>query len=63
MQSGTTRTWIELIETMTGLTYMDTTALREYFAPLEEWLDKYNKNNSVQVIYTMDGGNPLLSPT
>lgn len=31
---------------MTGVPKMDTAAFREYFAPLEKWLTKYNKDKN-----------------
>ena len=31
---------------MTGTPKMDTGAFREYFAPLEKWLTKYNKDKN-----------------
>lgn len=41
------------MEEMTGTPKMDTEPLREYFAPLEKWLIKYNeeKKNKVIIIF------------
>ena len=47
---GKSKPWKEVMEMMTGNPNMDTSAFREYFAPLEKWLIKHNKekNNQVQ---------------
>ncbi len=34
---------------MTGKPKLDTQAYRDYFAPLEQWLDKYAKDNNIVV--------------
>ena len=48
---GKSKPWKEIMEIMTGKPNMDTGAFREYFAPLEKWLIKHNKekNNQVQI--------------
>ena len=44
---GSSRPWPEALETLTGETRMDASALREYFAPLEEWLAEQNRGYPV----------------
>jgi peptidyl-dipeptidase A len=50
LKLGKSKPWKEIMEMMTGSPNMDTSAFREYFAPLEKWLIKHNKekNNQVQ---------------
>ena len=51
LQLGKSKPWKEVMEIMTGTPKMDTGAYREYFAPLEKWLIKQNKeeNNLVPI--------------
>ncbi len=49
LRLGSSRPWKEAIEVITGEPRMDTSALREYFAPLEKWLMEENKKNGVHV--------------
>ena len=42
MEMGRSRPWQDALETLTGQREMDTTALLEYFAPLQDWLDEQN---------------------
>lgn len=39
MAMGLSRPWPEALEALTGSQQMDATAIRDYFAPLQEWLD------------------------
>ncbi len=39
----------KVMEVMTGEPKLNTKAFLEYFAPLEEWLDKYIKDNNITV--------------
>ncbi len=39
MAMGLSRPWPEALEALTGSKEMDATAIRDYFAPLQEWLD------------------------
>ncbi len=39
---GRSRPWPEALEALTGSPEMDATAMLDYFAPLQEWLDKEN---------------------
>ncbi|CAB3376654.1 Hypothetical predicted protein, partial [Cloeon dipterum] len=43
LQLGSSKPWPEAMEILTGQRNMDITALREYFAPLEDWLRAENK--------------------
>ena len=40
---GQSRPWPDALETLTGQRDMDATAIRDYFAPLQKWLDEQNK--------------------
>jgi peptidyl-dipeptidase A len=46
---GASKPWPEALETLTGETQMDATALAEYFAPLKKWLDEQNEKNHYPV--------------
>jgi peptidyl-dipeptidase A len=43
LEMGASRPWPEVLEAMTGESGIDPTALLEYFAPLQKWLDEQNK--------------------
>jgi peptidyl-dipeptidase A len=40
---GASRPWPEALEALTGETRMDATAMLDYFAPLQRWLDQQNE--------------------
>jgi peptidyl-dipeptidase A len=40
MEMGMSRPWPDALEALTGSREMDATAIRDYFAPLQAWLDK-----------------------
>jgi peptidyl-dipeptidase A len=40
LKMGTSRPWPEALAAMTGSKQMDATAILDYFAPLQAWLDK-----------------------
>ena len=40
LQLGLSRPWPEALEALTGSREMDATAIRDYFAPLQAWLDE-----------------------
>ena len=40
---GQSRPWPDALEVLTGQRQMDATAIRDYFAPLQKWLDEQNK--------------------
>jgi peptidyl-dipeptidase A len=42
LQLGASRPWPDAMEMITGQRYMDATALRDYFEPLETWLTAEN---------------------
>jgi len=43
LSMGLSRPWPDALETLTGQRQMDATAIRDYFAPLQKWLDEQNK--------------------
>jgi peptidyl-dipeptidase A len=47
LEMGTSRPWQEALEKLTGSKQMDATAIRDYFAPLEKWLDEQNRGKPV----------------
>lgn len=44
MKMGASRPWPEALEALTGEKSMDATAILDYFAPLQAWLDEQNKD-------------------
>jgi len=44
---GESRPWPEALAALTGQKAMDATAIRDYFAPLQAWLDEQNKGKPV----------------
>jgi peptidyl-dipeptidase A len=46
MEMGASRPWPEALEALTGSREMDATALVDYFAPLQEWLNAQNEGLS-----------------
>ncbi len=47
LEMGASRPWPDALETLTGQRQMDATAIRDYFAPLQKWLDEQNKGKPV----------------
>lgn len=45
LEMGLSRPWPEALEAMTGETEMDATAILDYFAPLQAWLDEKNEGH------------------
>ncbi|HSL20608.1 MAG TPA: M2 family metallopeptidase [Vicinamibacterales bacterium] len=43
MEMGASRPWPDVLEALTGQREMDASAMAEYFAPLEKWLDEQNR--------------------
>ncbi|HEX7011738.1 MAG TPA: M2 family metallopeptidase [Steroidobacteraceae bacterium] len=43
---GQSQPWQDTLEKLTGTRRMDASAILEYFAPLETWLDEQNKNQT-----------------
>jgi peptidyl-dipeptidase A len=44
LQMGLSKPWPEALEALTGSKQMDATAIRDYFAPLQAWLDEQLKD-------------------
>ena len=44
---GLSRPWPEALAALTGESRMDATAIRDYFAPLQQWLDQQNRAKPV----------------
>ncbi|HTQ56899.1 MAG TPA: M2 family metallopeptidase [Bryobacteraceae bacterium] len=44
---GLSRPWPEALAALTGESRMDATAIRDYFAPLQKWLDQQNRGKPV----------------
>jgi peptidyl-dipeptidase A len=47
LEMGQSRPWPEALYALTGQHEMDATAIRDYFAPLQTWLDEQNKGKPV----------------
>ena len=47
LEMGSSRPWQEALEEITGSREMDATAIRDYFAPLQAWLDEQNAGKTV----------------
>ena len=47
LEMGASQPWPEALEKLTGQKEMDATAIRDYFAPLQKWLDEQNKGKPV----------------
>jgi len=47
LEMGQSRPWQEALEKIAGTRQMDATAIRDYFAPLEKWLNEQNKGKQV----------------
>jgi peptidyl-dipeptidase A len=43
LEMGQSRPWQDALEKIAGTRQMDATAIRDYFAPLQKWLDEQNK--------------------
>ena len=46
MQLGASKPWQDALESLTGERQMDATAILEYFAPLQKWLEEQNKGQT-----------------
>ncbi|MGB9104147.1 MAG: M2 family metallopeptidase [Terriglobales bacterium] len=49
LEMGQSRPWPDALEALTGERKMDATAILDYFAPLQKWLDEQNAKNGVKV--------------
>ena len=47
LQMGESKPWQDALFEITGKREMDATAIRDYFAPLQAWLDEQNKGNKI----------------
>ena len=47
MEMGMSRPWPEALKALTGEDRIDASAIRDYFAPLQAWLDEQNKGKPV----------------
>jgi peptidyl-dipeptidase A len=47
LEMGVSEPWPVALKALTGQTQMDATAIRDYFAPLQKWLDEQNKGKPV----------------
>jgi peptidyl-dipeptidase A len=47
LEMGMSRPWADALEKLTGTRQMDATAIRDYFAPLQVWLDEQIKGQPV----------------
>ena len=47
LEMGESRPWPDALEALTGQRQMDATAIRDYFAPLEKWLEEQNQGKPV----------------
>ena len=47
LQMGASRPWQDAIEAISGKREMEATAMRDYFAPLQKWLDEQNKGKPI----------------
>ncbi|XP_040570335.1 angiotensin-converting enzyme [Lepeophtheirus salmonis] len=59
---GSSIHWRKAMQIMTGSEEMDTSAFREYFYPLEEWLEQENRKNNVTVGWRVKGNNSTCIP-
>ncbi|XP_072023763.1 angiotensin-converting enzyme-like [Amphiura filiformis] len=51
---GTSQPWTDTLEVLTGKRKIDTSAIKEYFEPLMEWLEKENARNNEQIGWGMN---------
>jgi peptidyl-dipeptidase A len=47
LEMGVSRPWQDALFALTGQRQMDATAIRDYFAPLQKWLDEQNRGKAV----------------
>ena len=47
LEMGVSKPWQDALYTLTGQRQMDATAIRDYFAPLQKWLDQQNRGKPV----------------
>jgi peptidyl-dipeptidase A len=47
LEMGLSQPWQDALEKIAGTREMDATAIRDYFAPLQKWLDEQNQGKQV----------------
>jgi peptidyl-dipeptidase A len=47
LQMGASQPWQNALEQIAGSKQMDATAIRDYFAPLQKWLDEQNRDTPI----------------
>jgi peptidyl-dipeptidase A len=47
LQLGQSKPWQDALFEITGKREMDATAIRDYFAPLQKWLDEQNQGKPI----------------
>jgi peptidyl-dipeptidase A len=47
LEMGASRPWQDALQAIAGTREMDATAIRDYFAPLQKWLDEQNRGKPV----------------
>ncbi|XP_076030424.1 angiotensin-converting enzyme-like [Oratosquilla oratoria] len=55
LQLGSSKPWPEAMKALTGETKMDASAIREYFSPLEKWLQEDNLKHGEFIGWESDG--------
>lgn len=53
---GLSKPWPEALEIITGQRKMEATALIEYFKPLQDWLEKRNKETGAHIGWDLEFG-------
>ena len=59
LELGASKPWKEVHEIMTDEKEMNTDAFREYFLPLEKWLEQENMKNNVTVGWSINDFNTI----
>lgn len=49
LELGSSKPWREVLKNFTGKSKFDAKALRNYFKPLEKWLDIYIEAKNIKV--------------
>ena len=62
LEMGASRPWPDALEAITGQWEMDATAILDYFAPLQVWLDEQNAGPIVRVVGERFQRKPQPSP-
>lgn len=53
LRMGSSKSWPDAMEALTGQRKMDASAILQYYAPLYEWLKEENKRNGEEVGWRM----------